>query len=199
MARSDSLTLDPKVPHAFHLEVEDDPFEDSMSGGGRSAAEDAPDLDNKPMVLNMGPSHPAMHGVVRMVLTLEGEIIQKAEPEIGYMHRCFEKQAENATWTQVFPYTDRLNYASAFMNNVAYAGAVEKLMGIEIPERAKYLRVLISEISRISDHLTCVGAGSMELGAFTVFLYTRGRNLRRPPHRLLCAYRRTQGRPPGWV
>jgi NADH-quinone oxidoreductase subunit D len=161
--------LDPKVPHAFHVSVEDDPFEDSMMG--EAAPEDAPDLDSRPMVLNMGPSHPAMHGVVRMVLTLQGETITKADPEIGFMHRCFEKQSENSSWTQVFPYTDRLNYASPFLNNIAYAGAVEKLIGLDIPERAKYIRVITGEMSRITDHLTCVGAGSMELGAFTVFLY----------------------------
>jgi NADH-quinone oxidoreductase subunit D len=157
------------VPHAFHVSVEDDPFEDSMSG--RSAPDDAPDIDSRPMILNMGPSHPAMHGVVRLVLQLQGETIAKADVEIGYMHRCFEKMSENSTWTQVFPYTDRLNYASPFLNNIAYAGAVEKLLGVDIPERAKYIRVIIGEISRICDHLTCLGAGSMELGAFTVFLY----------------------------
>ena len=165
------MKLDPKVPHAFHLEVENDPFEDSMASSGRSSPEDAPDIDTRPMVLNMGPSHPAMHGVVRMVLTLQGETVVKADPEIGYMHRCFEKQSENATWTQVFPYTDRLNYCSPFTNNVAYAGAVEKLLGVDITERAKYIRVLVCEMSRITDHLTCNGAGAMELGAFTVFLY----------------------------
>jgi NADH-quinone oxidoreductase subunit D len=165
------MKLDPKVPHAFHVEVENDPFEDSMASPGRSTPEDAPDIEARPMILNMGPSHPAMHGVMRMLLTLQGELVLKADPEIGFMHRCFEKQSENATWTQVFPYTDRLNYSSSFTNNVAYAGAVEKLLDIQIPERAQYIRVLICEMSRIGDHLTCNGAGAMELGAFTVFLY----------------------------
>lgn len=165
------MELDPKVPHAFHFSVEDDPFEESMSSAGNGELLDAPDLDPRPMVLNMGPSHPAMHGVVRLVLTLQGETIVKAEPEIGFMHRCFEKMSENATWNQVFPYTDRLNYASPFLNNIAYAGAVEKLLGAEIPERAQYIRVIVGEMSRITDHLTCLGAGCMELGAFTVFLY----------------------------
>jgi NADH-quinone oxidoreductase subunit D len=134
---------------------------------------DAPDLPTEPMPLNMGPSHPAMHGTVRMVLDVEGEKITSADVQIGYLHRCFEKESESATWTQVFPYTDRLNYVSPMLNNVGYAIAVEKLLGIDkqIPERAQYIRVLVGEMSRITDHLTCLGAGAMELGAFTVFLY----------------------------
>jgi NADH-quinone oxidoreductase subunit D len=134
---------------------------------------DAPDLPTEPMPLNMGPSHPAMHGTVRMVLEVEGEKISSADVQIGYLHRCFEKESENATWTQVFPYTDRLNYISPMLNNVGYAMAVEKLMGItdKIPERAQFIRVIVGEISRVTDHLTCLGAGAMELGAFTPFLY----------------------------
>jgi NADH-quinone oxidoreductase subunit D len=134
---------------------------------------DAPDLPTEPMPLNMGPSHPAMHGTVRMVLDVEGEKITSADVQIGYLHRCFEKESEHATWTQVFPYTDRLNYVSPMLNNVGYAMAVEKLLGIDkqIPERAQYIRVIVGEMSRITDHMTCLGAGAMELGAFTVFLY----------------------------
>jgi len=134
---------------------------------------DAPDLPTEPMPLNMGPSHPAMHGTVRMVLDVEGEKITSADVQIGYLHRCFEKESESATWTQVFPYTDRLNYVSPMLNNVGYAMAVEKLLGIDkqIPERAQFIRVLVGEMSRVTDHLTCLGAGAMELGAFTVFLY----------------------------
>jgi len=134
---------------------------------------DAPDLPTEPMPLNMGPSHPAMHGTVRMVLDVEGEKITSADVQIGYLHRCFEKESESATWTQVFPYTDRLNYVSPMLNNVGYAIAVEKLLGIDkqIPERAQFIRVLVGEMSRVTDHLTCLGAGAMELGAFTVFLY----------------------------
>ena len=134
---------------------------------------DAPDLPTEPMPLNMGPSHPAMHGTVRMVLDVEGEKISNADVQIGYLHRCFEKEAEHATWTQIFPYTDRLNYVSPMLNNVGYAIAVEKLLGIDklIPERAQYIRVLMGEMSRMTDHMTCLGAGAMELGAFTVFLY----------------------------
>src|SRR3989304_6423129 len=123
------------------------------------------------MILNMGPAHPSMHGIIRILLDLEGEKVIKAEVEIGYMHRCFEKMAESVTWNGVFPYTDRLNYVSPFINNVGYALAVEKLLDIDVPERCKYIRVIMSEISRLTDHLTCIGASAMEVGAFTVFLY----------------------------
>src|SRR5829696_9474792 len=134
---------------------------------------DEPELPSETMPLNMGPSHPAMHGTVRMVLEVEGERISSADIQIGYLHRCFEKESEYATWTQVFPYTDRLNYISPMLNNVGYALAVEKLMGIvkDVPERAQFIRVIVGEISRVTDHLTCLGASAMELGAFTVFLY----------------------------
>lgn len=123
------------------------------------------------MILNMGPAHPSMHGIIRILLDLEGEKVIKAEVEIGYMHRCFEKMAESVAWNGVFPYTDRLNYVSPFINNVGYALAVEKLLDIDVPERCKYIRVIMSEISRLTDHLTCIGASAMEVGAFTVFLY----------------------------
>ncbi len=128
-----------------------------------------PDL----MTINMGPSHPAMHGTVRIVLTVDGERIVRGDVQPGYLHRCFEKESEYATYTQVFPYTDRLNYVSPMLNNVGWAMAVEKLMGLtdQIPKRAEYIRVIVGEISRITDHLTCVGASAMELGAFAVFLF----------------------------
>ncbi len=123
------------------------------------------------MLHNMGPSHPAMHGIVRIVLELEGESVKNADVEIGYLHRAFEKESENATYTQVIPYTDRLNYVSPMINNFGYAMCVEKLLGLQITERCSYIRVILSEISRVADHLTCVGASAMELGAMTVFLY----------------------------
>ena len=134
---------------------------------------DEPELPSESMPLNMGPSHPAMHGTVRMVLEVEGEKIRTADIQVGYLHRCFEKESEHATYTQIFPYTDRLNYVSPMLNNVGYALAVEKLLQIDeqIPERAQFIRVIVGEISRITDHLTCLGAGAMELGAFTPFLY----------------------------
>jgi NADH-quinone oxidoreductase subunit D len=119
------------------------------------------------MTINMGPSHPAMHGTVRIVLSVDGERIVKSDVQPGYLHRCFEKESEYATYTQVFPYTDRLNYVSPMINNVGWAMAVEKLMELKVPRRAEYVRVIVSEMSRITDHLTCVGASAMELGAFT--------------------------------
>jgi NADH-quinone oxidoreductase subunit D len=125
----------------------------------------------KSMLLNVGPSHPAMHGVIRLITELEGETVLKVEAEIGYLHRAFEKSCENSTWNQAMPYTDRLNYVSPLINNFGYCGAVEKLLGIEITERCKYIRVIMSEISRITDHLTCIAASAMELGAMTAFLY----------------------------
>ena len=123
------------------------------------------------MLLNVGPSHPAMHGIVRIIVELDGEIVLNSDVEIGYLHRCFEKHAELSGYLQVIPYTDRLNYVSPLINNVGYCLAVEKLFGLQTPERSQYIRVIMSEISRVTDHLTCVGASAMELGAFTVFLY----------------------------
>ena len=123
------------------------------------------------MMLNIGPAHPAMHGIIRIVTKLDGEKILEAEVEIGYLHRGFEKMAEIVDYNGVIPYTDRLNYVSPLINNMGYCMAVEKLLGLSVPERCHYIRVILSEISRISDHLTCVGATAMELGAFTVFLY----------------------------
>lgn len=123
------------------------------------------------MVIDLGPSHPAMHGTVKMRVVVDGETLERADVDVGYLHRAFEKSCENATWTMVFPYTDRLNYVSPFINNVGYAMAVEKLMGLKVPERADYLRVISSEISRIADHCTCVGAATMELGGFSGMLY----------------------------
>lgn len=138
---------------------------------------DAP-LASKRMTLNLGPSHPATHGVTKAIAELDGEKLVGLKIDIGYLHRGFEKSCENVTWTQVFPYTDRLNYVSSIMNNVGYALAVEKLCGIEAPERAQYLRVLTSELHRMADHLTLVGATGLELGAMTVVIFAvEGRDL----------------------
>lgn len=123
------------------------------------------------MLLNMGPSHPAMHGTIRIMLELDAERILNAEVEVGYLHRGFEKTCENRTWFNLLPYTDRLNYVSPLINNLGYAMTVEKLLGVSAPERAQLIRVLMSEMSRVSDHLTCLAAMAMECGAFTVFLY----------------------------
>ena len=132
---------------------------------------DGAGLETREMMLNIGPAHPAMHGIVRLVAKLEGELIKDVDVEIGYLHRGFEKMSENVDYNGVIPYTDRLNYVSPIINNVGYCMSVEKLIGISVPERCHYVRVILSEISRVSDHLTCVGATAMELGAFTVFLY----------------------------
>jgi NADH-quinone oxidoreductase subunit C/D len=128
-------------------------------------------LETRHMLLHMGPSHPAMHGVIHLALELDGETVIDGDTEIGYLHRAFEKESESHTYTQVIPYTDRLNYVSPLINNVAYVLAVEKLFDVQVPERCQYIRVLVSELSRITDHLTCIAANAMELGAFTVFFY----------------------------
>jgi len=136
-----------------------------------TSAETTGGLETRDMMLNIGPAHPAMHGIIRMVTKLDGEQIQDIDVNIGYLHRGFEKMSEVVDYNGVVPYTDRLNYVSPLINNMGYCMSVEKLLGIEVPERCHYVRVILSEISRISDHLTCVGASAMELGAFTVFLY----------------------------
>ena len=124
------------------------------------------------MVLNMGPSHPATHGVLRVVLELDGETITKATPDVGFLHRGDEKIAENMQYNQFVPYTDRLDYLAPLSNNVAYALAVEKLMGWDLPPRGKAIRVICCETARISAHLMGLGAMALDLGAMTVFLYT---------------------------
>jgi len=143
----------------------------------RVAAADAELRENlgdigEKMVLNMGPSHPATHGVLRLVLELDGEIITKAIPDVGYLHRGDEKIAENMQYNQFIPYTDRLDYLAPLANNVAYALAVEKLMGWDLPPRGKAIRVICCETARISSHLLGLGAMALDLGAMTAFLYT---------------------------
>jgi NADH-quinone oxidoreductase subunit D len=128
-------------------------------------------LETRDMLLNIGPAHPAMHGIIRIVARLDGEQVVHTDVEIGYLHRGFEKMSETVDYNGVIPYTDRLNYVSPLINNMGYCMAVEKLLGISVPERCHYIRVIVSEISRLTDHLTCVGASAMELGAFSVFLY----------------------------
>lgn len=123
------------------------------------------------MEIQMGPSHPASHGTIKFNLRLDGETIVDVDVEIGYLHRGFEKMCEQFTWNHVFPYADRLNYASPLLNNVGFALAVERLAGIEVPERCQYLRVVIGEISRIADHLTCLGMAASEIGAISVGFY----------------------------
>jgi NADH-quinone oxidoreductase subunit D len=123
------------------------------------------------MEIQMGPSHPASHGTIKFNLRLDGESIVAVDVEIGYLHRGFEKMCEQATWNHVFPYADRLNYASPLLNNVAFALAVEKLAGVPTPERVQYIRVIVGEISRITDHLTCLGMAASEIGAISAAFY----------------------------
>ena len=150
---------------------------ESVDAPTRVAAADAAmhqssdDIGEK-MVLNMGPSHPATHGVLRLVLELDGEVITKAIPDIGFLHRGDEKIAENMQYNQFVPYTDRLDYISPLANNVTYALAVEKLMNWEVPPRGQAIRLICYETARISSHLLGIGAMALDLGAMTVFLYT---------------------------
>ncbi len=132
----------------------------------------ADELVGEKLTINMGPSHPSTHGVLRIILDLDGEIITKATPDVGYLHRGDEKIAENMQFNQFVPYTDRLDYLAPLANNVAYALAVEKLMGWELPPRGKAIRVICCELARISAHLLGVGCMAMDIGATTVFLYT---------------------------
>ncbi|MFC1484573.1 NADH dehydrogenase (quinone) subunit D [Candidatus Neomarinimicrobiota bacterium] len=132
---------------------------------------DAGPLSTEKMVLNMGPSHPATHGTLRVILEMDGEVITKATPEIGFLHCGFEKLGEHLDYNQYVTVTDRMNYISPMCNNVAYAVSAEKLFGLEVPKRAQYIRVLMCELSRIADHLVQIGMQAVDIGAFTVFLY----------------------------
>ncbi|MCL6495303.1 MAG: NADH dehydrogenase (quinone) subunit D [Ignavibacterium sp.] len=128
-------------------------------------------LENE-MILNMGPQHPATHGVLRVLLRLDGETVIGCVPELGYLHRGYEKMAENMSYYEYIPHTDRLDYISPMANNVAWVMAVEKLAGIEVPTRAQYIRMMVAELARITSHLVAVGAFAMDVGALTVFLWT---------------------------
>ncbi len=139
-----------------HISIERDP--DDLWGDSR-------------VIVNIGPTHPAMHGALRMVAKLNGETIEKSYCEFGYTHRAKEKLGENRTYHNFIVYTDRLNYCSALINNVTYAMAVEKLMGIEVPQRCTWIRMMCCEIARVIDHLICVGINAVDLGAFSFFLY----------------------------
>jgi NADH-quinone oxidoreductase subunit D len=147
-------------------------FESMIQSADSSGRQPLVDTLGEKLILNMGPSHPATHGVLRVVLELDGEIITKATPDVGYLHRGDEKIAENMTYNQFVPYTDRLDYLAPLANNVAYAMAVEKLMGWELPPRGQAIRLICCELARISSHLLGLGAFAMDTGAMTVFLYT---------------------------
>lgn len=130
-----------------------------------------PALKTDELVINMGPQHPSTHGVLRIVITTEGEIIRAAQPVIGYLHRCMEKHAENVDWMGVAPYVDRLDYLAAMNNSMGYAIAAERLLGVEVPRRAEYIRVLMAELQRIASHLVAFGTYGLDCGAFTPFMY----------------------------
>jgi NADH-quinone oxidoreductase subunit D len=129
------------------------------------------DLEDDEMIVNMGPQHPATHGVLRIELKTDGEVVKAARPHIGYLHRCFEKHAESVDYPGVVPYTDRMDYVAAMGNSLGYALAVEKLMGIEVSPYVQTLRVLMAELQRIASHTVAVGTYGMDIGAFTPFLH----------------------------
>ncbi|MCB0413341.1 MAG: NADH-quinone oxidoreductase subunit D [Bdellovibrionales bacterium] len=130
-----------------------------------------PDPHKDLVPLNIGPSHPATHGTLRIMAELDGEKVNRANVELGFLHRCFEKMAETHPYNQVIPYTDRLNYCSAPMNNVGYCKAVERLLGVEVPPKAQAMRIILCELSRIIDHIVCIGANAVDLGALTGFFH----------------------------
>ncbi len=148
------------------------------------------DIRTEEMVLNMGPQHPSTHGVFRVVVRTDGEMILESQSHVGYLHRCFEKCAENLTYAQVVPYTDRMDYLCAMINNLAYAQTVEKLCGIQVPERAEHIRVIVAELNRIASHLLAFGSYAMDLGAMTPFLFAfRDREMILKVFEKLCGQR----------
>ncbi|MDX1390152.1 MAG: NADH-quinone oxidoreductase subunit D, partial [Acidobacteriota bacterium] len=130
------------------------------------------ELEGDPMLINMGPQHPATHGVLRLVLQLDGERVIRCMPHIGYLHTGFEKTCEFREWNQVVPYTDRMDYLAPMLYNIGYAGAVESLLGVEITERCRVVRVILGELNRLLGHLLWLGTTAIDIGAFSVFLYT---------------------------
>ena len=144
------------------------------------------------MLLNMGPQHPSTHGVLRIVLDLEGETIVKATPHLGYLHRGVEKLCENSTYTQIIPLTDRLDYVCSMTNNFAFVRTVEKLLQVTVPERAEYIRTIVAEMQRLVGHLFWLGTQALDIGAMTVFFYTfREREILLDLFELLCGARLT--------
>src|SRR6202050_2044583 len=164
----------------------------------------------KTMVLNMGPQHPSTHGVLRVILEMDGEIVVKAEPVIGYLHTGIEKSCEAKTYSQVITLTDRIDYLCPLSNNLGYCLAVEKLLGLEVPKRAQYVRVLLTELTRVASHLVWLGTHAIDLGAMSVFLYCfreREEIMRLfemvSGQRMMTSYFRIGGLalepPPGWL
>lgn len=166
----EKLLSDEEIEHgpAYHSRLGSPDVGGALATASVAEGEEIP-TDYLPV--NIGPSHNATHGALRIEALLDGETIIHSESEIGYLHRCFEKEAEDHTWTQIIPYTDRLNYVSALTNNVGYSLAVEKMLGIEVPPRCEVIRVIVGEMGRIMDHLVCVGANLVDLGALTNFWY----------------------------
>ncbi|HRI45978.1 MAG TPA: NADH-quinone oxidoreductase subunit D [Ignavibacteriaceae bacterium] len=132
---------------------------------------DYSNLKTEEMVLNMGPQHPSTHGVLRLEIKLDGELIVEVKPHVGYLHRCFEKHCEAMTYPQIVPYVDRMDYLASMSNELGYAIAVERLMGIQVPERVEYIRVIMAELQRIASHMVALGTYGLDIGAFTPFLY----------------------------
>lgn len=153
---------------------------------------DAEKIETREMTLNMGPQHPSTHGVLRIVLTLSGERVLNAECIIGYLHRGVEKIAESRNYHSFIPYTDRLDYMAGMSNNLSYVMAVEKLLDLEAPERAQYIRVICAELSRIAGHIVAIGASALDLGAMTVLLYGfRDREMVLDLFEMICGSRMT--------
>ncbi len=173
------------TPPAVTPYDDDDDFDqDLTSEKGAKRVED--------MLLNMGPQHPSTHGVLRIVLELEGETIVKATPHLGYLHRGVEKLAENSTYPQIIPLTDRLDYVCAMTNNYAFVRTVEKLLQVQVPERAEYIRTIVAEVQRIAGHLFWLGTQALDIGAMTVFFYTfREREVLLDLFELICGARLT--------
>ncbi|MBT7311118.1 NADH dehydrogenase (quinone) subunit D [bacterium] len=168
-----ALRKDYPIEQGQFLSAPEKLIDDIEYHGGAFRADEVKGEENPFDLLNVniGPSHPATHGALRIEVQLDGETIVKAKSEIGYLHRCFEKEAEDHTWSLVMPYTDRLNYVSAMLNNCIYASSVEKLLGVEVPQRAQVIRVIVSELSRIIDHLVCICANLVDIGALTNYWY----------------------------
>jgi NADH dehydrogenase I D subunit len=153
-------------------------------------------IDQKELTVSMGPQHPATHGVLRLVLDLDGERVVKCTPHVGYLHRGTEKLAEGKTYLSALPLTDRLDYISSMSNNVGYCVAVEKLLGVEVPERAKYIRTMVAEMNRISSHIIWVATHALDIGAMTLFLYSfREREWIMDLFEMLCGARLTVSYP----
>src|SRR5687767_14531169 len=150
---------------------EDPSVREIAYGLAPGASDEDIDVQTEEMLVNMGPQHPSTHGVLRVVLRTDGEMVLEAVPHVGYLHRCAEKIGENVAYYQYIPYTDRMDYLAAMNENWAFCRAAEKLAGIELPRRAEMIRVIICELNRIASHLVSFGTYGLDIGAFTPFLY----------------------------